>query len=124
MFLVDGGGGSVPTGPTYSGTQSLRIEPAAIPGALEAFREAYDRVTRKVSELGGLPITQWAGDPVSGETAKLFGERTNGGGSDSAYECLLGYQRQLANAIESLELTEQAYIQTEGTNSERWGTYA
>ncbi|WP_084735117.1 hypothetical protein [Actinophytocola xinjiangensis] len=129
MFLVDGGvggtvGGSIPKEPTYTGTQQLRIEPSAIPGALAAFREAYDRVTRKVSELGGLPITRWAGDPVSAETAKLFGDRTNGGGADSALECLLGYQRQLENAIDSLERTEQAYLETEGTNTERWGNYA
>lgn len=125
MFLVDGGGGgSAPKGPTFTGTQRLSIEPSAIPGALAAFREAHDRVSRKVNELGGLPIQRWAGDPVSGETAKLFGDRTNGGGSDSGYACLLGYQQQLANAIDSLERTEQAYLETEGTNTERWGMYA
>ena len=123
MFLIDGGGGSVPTGPTFTGTQSLRIEPSAIPGALAAFREAYDRVSRKVSELSGLPVREWAYDPVSGETATQFVERTNGGGADSAYQCLLGYQEQLANAIESLESTQQAYLETEGTNTERWGKY-
>lgn len=124
MFLHDGGGGSAPAGPTFTGQQRLRIEPSAIPGALAAFREAYDRVSRKVNELGGLHPTRWAGDPVSAETAKLFGDRTNGSGSDSAYECLLGYQRQLANAIDSLERTEAAYLATEGTNTERWGSYA
>lgn len=124
MFLIDGGGGgSVPTGPTYTGTQRLRIDPSAIPGALAAFREAHDRVSRKVSELSGLPIREWAYDPVSGETATQFVERTNGGGADSAYQCLLGYQEQLANAIESLESTQQAYLETEGTNTERWGKY-
>lgn len=127
MFINDGGGGgtaSVPDGPTFTGEQRLSIEPSAIPGALAAFREAHEAVTRKVNELGGLPVTKWAGDPVSGETAKLFGDRTNGGGSDSAYECLLGYQEQLANAIDSLERTEKAYLATEGTNTERWGSYA
>jgi hypothetical protein len=123
VFLNDGGGGSVPAGPTFTGTQSLRIEPSAIPGALAAFRAAHDRVTRKVSELSGLPVSSWAGDPVSGETATQFGQRTNGGGSDSAYQCLLGYQEQLANAIGSLERTRQAYLETEGTNTECWGKY-
>jgi hypothetical protein len=124
VFLHDGGGGAAPAGPTYSGTQSLRIEPSAIPEALRAFREAHDRVSRKVNELSGLPISRWAGDPVSAETAKLFGERTNGGGAESAYECLLGYQRQLENAIDSLERTEKAYLATEGTNAAHWGRYA
>ena len=123
MFLRDGGGGPVSPGPTFTGTQQLRIEPSAIPGALAAFREAYDRVSRKVNELSGLPVNEWAGDPVSSETATQFGQRTNGGGADSAYECLLGYQKQLANAIESLELSEQQYLATEGTNSARWGIY-
>lgn len=125
MYLLhDGGGGAAPpAGPTFTGTQTLRIEPSAIPEALAAFREAHDRVSRKVSELAGLPVTDWARDPVSGETATEFTERTNGGGADSAYQCLLGYQEQLANAIESLELSEQQYLATEGTNSARWGKY-
>ncbi|HEX2133447.1 MAG TPA: hypothetical protein VHH15_18010 [Actinophytocola sp.] len=123
MFLRDGGGGAVSPGPTFTGSQRLRIEPSAIPEALAAFRDAHDRVSRKVNELSGLPVNDWAGDPVSNETAAQFGQRTNGGGSDSAYECLLGYQKQLANAIESLELSEQQYLATEGTNSARWGIY-
>lgn len=123
MFLDEGGGGSVPAGPTFTGTQQLRIEPSAIPGALKAFQEAHERVTRKVNELSGLPVQNWAGDPVSGETATQFVQRTNGGGTDSAYQCLLGYQEQLANAIDSLERTRDAYLAVEGTNTERWGKY-
>lgn len=123
MFVHDGGGGSVPAGPTFTGTQSLRIEPSAIPGALAAFREAHERVTLKVNELAGLPVNDWAGDPVSGETAVQFGQRTNGGGTDSAYQCLLGYQQQLFNAIESLEGSQQQYLAMEGTNTARWGKY-
>jgi hypothetical protein len=126
VFVTDGGGGSapaVPAGPSFTGTQRLRIEPSAIPQALAAFRDAHDRVSQKVDELAGLPVEEWAGDPVSGETATQFGERTNGGGADSAYQCLLGYREQLANAIESLELSQQQYLATEGTNTARWGKY-
>lgn len=124
MYLADGGGGSASSGPTYTGTQRLNIEPSAIPGALKAFTDAHDRVSRKVRELRGLPIREWAADPVSGETAVQFTERTNGGGEDSAIACLTGYQKQLQAAIDSLQSAHDTYLAVEGTNTERWGTYA
>lgn len=123
MFVSDGGGGAAPAGPTFTGTQRLHIEPASIPQALSAFREAHDRITRKVEELGGLPVNNWAGDPVSGETAKQFTERTNGGGGDSAMACLTGYQKQLEAAMDSLEKSQAEYLAIEGTNTARWGKY-
>ena len=36
------------SGPSYAGTQTLNIDPSAIPGALAAFRAAQERVARKV----------------------------------------------------------------------------
>ncbi|HWM06294.1 MAG TPA: hypothetical protein VNP92_28455 [Actinophytocola sp.] len=123
MYLIDGGGGgAVPAGPTFTGTQSLRIEPSAIPEALAAFKEAHDRVSRKVQQLGSLECRDWAGDPVSGETAVQFGQRTNGG-ADSAMACLTGYQQQLENAIKSLQDAHDDYLAIEGTNTARWGKY-
>jgi hypothetical protein len=123
VFVSDGGGGAAPAGPTFTGTQRLSIEPSSIPQALSAFREAHDRITRKVAELGGLPINNWAGDPVSGETAKQFTERTNGAGADSAMAALTGYQKQLEAAIDSLEKSNAEYLAIEGTNTARWGKY-
>ncbi|MPZ80590.1 MAG: hypothetical protein GEV28_09400 [Actinophytocola sp.] len=124
MYVADGGVGAAPAAePTFSGTQRLRIEPHAIPEALAAFREAHDRVARKVRELGSLPVRDWAGDPVSGETATQFTERTNGAGADSAMACLTGYQEQLHNAIESLKSAQADYLEIEGTNTARWGKY-
>jgi hypothetical protein len=123
VFVSDGGGGAAPAGPTFTGTQRLRIEPESIPHALSAFREAHDRITRKVEELSGLPVNDWAGDPVSGETAKQFTQRTNGGGADSAMACLTGYQKQLEAAIDSLEKSHAEYLAIEGTNTARWGHY-
>ena len=121
MFLSDGGGGSVAPAPDFSGTQTLRIEPSAIPDALAAFRAAYDRVEAKVRELSGLEVPDWARDPVSGEAANEFVARTNGGGADSAIACLQGYQEQLRGAIESLETAQEGYLRTEGTNTAMWG---
>ncbi|MFC4858864.1 transcriptional regulator [Actinophytocola glycyrrhizae] len=124
MFLADGGGGGrvTPT-PTFTGTQTLHIEPSAIPEALKAFTDAYDRVSRKVRDLAALPIHKWAGDPVSGETAEQFAERTNAGGAESAYACLTGYQKQLKAAIDSLTSAQEDYLRTEGTNTALWGKY-
>jgi hypothetical protein len=123
VFLADGGVGAAPAGPTFTGTQRLRIEPSSIPEALKAFREAFDRITTKVTELRAVQVSNWAGDPVSGETAKQFTQRTNGGGADSAIACLTGYQEQLQRAIRSLEETNAQYLAVEGTNTELWGKY-
>ncbi len=121
MYLADGGGGSATAGPAFTGTQRLHIEPSAIPEALTAFTDAYDRVSRKVRELSGLPVRQWAGDPVSSETRTQFAQRTNTGGADSAFACLVGYQKQLKAAIDSLKSAHDDYMRIEGTNTARWG---
>jgi len=123
VYLIDGGGSGPVAEPTFTGTQSLSIEPSSIPAALVAFKEAHERLSKKVEQLGGLPIVQWAADPVSSETVTEFSERSNGGGQDSAIACLMGYERQLARAIDSLQSAHDSYLATEGTNSERWGKY-
>jgi hypothetical protein len=123
VYLADGGGGSAAATPAFTGTQRLHIEPSAIPEALKAFKDAADRVQTKVQDLRGLPIRDWAGDPVSGETAVQFAERSNTGGADSAIACLAGYQKQLQAAIESLQGAHDSYLRIEGTNTALWGKY-
>lgn len=124
MYLADGGGGgtSAPT-PQFTGTQTLHVEPSAIPEALKAFQDAHERVSAKIRELGQLPIRDWAGDPVSGETAVQFQHRSNQGGADSALACLQGYQAQLKAAIDSLQAAHDQYVLTEGDNAAQWGKY-
>jgi hypothetical protein len=121
--FLDGDGGSTSAQPSYSGTQTLRIEPSAIPAALAAFTEAHRRVTAKVNELGGLDIRPWAQDEVSNVTAKQFTERSQGGSAESAMECLAGYQLQLENAIKALEESQARYQAMEGDNAATWGKY-
>lgn len=124
MFLADGGGGSsAPVGPSYSGTQTLKVEPASIPGALAAFRDAQFRVSERLSELRGLQVRKWAGDPVSEETAQQFAERTNGGEAESALACLTGYEKQLMAACDALQRSYDAYMLVEGDNTARWGKH-
>jgi hypothetical protein len=120
VFLADGGGGGASSAPSYAGTQTLSLEPSAIPAALNAFRAALARVERKVADLDGMTVAPWAGDPASRETAVQFAERSYGGG-DSAYQCLTGYRDQLRNAAEALEQAQAAYIAMEGENSALWG---
>lgn len=121
MFHTDGGGGGT-SAPSYSGTQTLQIEPSAIPGALKAFQRAHDRVDQKVKELSGIDIRPWAGDEVSSETASQFEERSLGGG-ESAYQVLVGYRDQLQRARDSLQRAFEAYTAMEGDNSALWGVY-
>lgn len=123
MYLADGGGGGTSPEPSYSGPQTLNIEPHAIPAALAAFRVAHDKVTKKVEQLRGLQILPWAGDEVSRETAVQFAERSTGGDAESAIACLLGYEKQLRAACESLEGARALYTQMEGENSALWGKY-
>ena len=124
MYLADAGGGgtSTPT-PQFTGTQTLHIEPSAIPDALKAFQDAHDRVAEKVRALKQLPIREWAGDPVSNETAQQFQKRSNRGGADSALACLEGYQAQLKAAIDSLQSAHDDYLRVEGDNTAQWGKY-
>ena len=123
-MFIDGDGGSSYAEPTFSGPQTLRVEPAAIPGALAAFTEAHDRVKAKVDELNGLTIQPWAADGVSHETASQFQERSQGGGANSAIECLTGYLRQLEGACTALADSQKRYHLTEDENTARWTQYA
>jgi hypothetical protein len=123
VYMADGGGGGAPAGPTFTGAQRLHIEPSAIPEALKVFTQAYERVSSEVRALEHLPIKDWAGDPVSGETAVQFAQRSNTGGADSAITCLMGYQKQLESAIKALKGARDNYVRIEGDNAALWGRH-
>ena len=123
-MFIDGDGGSSSVEPTFSGPQKLRIEGSAIPQALAAFTAAYDRVEAKVKELNGLHIGPWAGDSVSSETANQFQERSQGGGTNSAMQCLTGYLKQLESACTALADSQKRYDMTEDENTVRWSQHA
>lgn len=123
MFLADGGGGSSTPTPQFTGTQTLNIDPSAIPAALKAFRAAHVRVAKRVTELSGLQIPDWAGDPVSSETAVQFQQRSTSSSADSAKACLEGYEKQLKAAIDSLQKSHDEYMLKEGDNAALWGKH-
>jgi hypothetical protein len=118
VFIEGDGGGSVE--PTFSGPQTLRVEGDSIPKALAAFTKAYDRVKAKVDALHNLQIQPWAADGVSHETATQFQERSQGGGANSAIQCLTGYMQQLEAACHALADSQKRYNMTEDENTLRW----
>ena len=122
MFLP-GDGGFAPSEPSYSGQQTLRVDPSAIPGALAAFTAAHERVSKKVKELTALPIHPWANDEISTKTAIEFTQRSKGGGANAALECLRGYEQQLDAACTALRNSQEQYQRMEGDNSALWGIY-
>ena len=119
-MFIEGDGGSIRQEPTFSGPQTLQIEGDAIPRALAAFTKAHDQVKAKVDQLHGLDIRPWAGDGVSRETAQQFQQRSQGGGADSAIQCLTGYLRQLEGACHALAESQKRYNMTEDANTLRW----
>ncbi|HEV8560878.1 MAG TPA: hypothetical protein VGR06_31505 [Actinophytocola sp.] len=118
MFLADGGGGSTSSSQNLTGNETLFIEWSAIPAALTAFRSARDRVQHKVDELNGLDFPAWAHDPVSGETATQFAERS-ASGADSAAQVLFQYHHMLNQVTEALEQTQRGYGLMDGDNTAR-----
>jgi hypothetical protein len=119
VFIADGGGGGTSPTPSYSGTQqTLSLDLAAIPAALEAFRVARERVKNKLKELGSLDIRPWAGDEVSRLTAVQFAQRSYSG-AESAFDCLRGYYQQLDNVVVSLENAQREYLGMDSDNQIR-----
>lgn len=103
---------------TYSGTQALQVDPASVADALTIFDRANEQVKARISELQGTHAIDWAGDPVSAETATKFNQRSTGYGSDSALLALTGYQRQLQAAVETLQKAKETYQANDATAEE------
>jgi hypothetical protein len=123
VFLADGGEGGASSEPSFSGTQTLRIEPNAIPDALKAFQQARDRVGQMLRGLDGLDIQPWAHDEVSKETAHQFAKRSTGGGADSARQCLTGYYDQLDRACLAMNGAHKDYREMDTDNSSFWAEH-
>jgi hypothetical protein len=119
VYLADGGGGSVsPT--TATGPQTLKVDPPAIPGARDAFLAAAQEIDELVSRLNGMTTPPWAADPVSRETAHRFEAGAGDRGTQPAIEALSKYGRELRASGEALHQAYVAYVENEGTNTERW----
>lgn len=109
----------VPGLPGSSG--SMRVEPAAIPGLVNALQSSLDEVGKQIEHaITELRIRPWAGDPISSTAAEQFNERSVGGDQD-ALTALCGYRDQLQSAAESLQLASQSYQDTDDVNAARLG---
>jgi hypothetical protein len=119
MLPADSGGSA----PAPVSTQTLQVEPSSIPGARDAFLAAADQIDALVAHLGRLVTPAWAGDPVSGETAKQFDSGSAGAGDmgqSAALEQLTAYGKQLRASGESLDSAYNHYVEVEGHNTARW----
>lgn len=106
-----------------SGPQKLKVDPSAIPDARKLFQKAMaDLQTQLNSAAGDLRARNWAGDPVSSETAEKFNTHTFDG-AGAALQALNGYYNQLKAAHDALFRSEQEYTRVEGDNSALWGRY-
>ncbi|MFT7835049.1 transcriptional regulator [Saccharothrix sp. BKS2] len=124
MFIDGGGGGgSAQTTPDYSGTQQkLSIEPSAIPGARQVFANALEALDAQLRDAqGALHARNWAGDPVSRETAEKFNQDTFESGDSAALNAILAYREQLRGVVEQLTTIEADYRRVEGDNAASWG---
>jgi hypothetical protein len=124
VFIADGGGGgSARTTPDYSGTQQrLSIEPSAIPGARKVFTDALDRLETQLADAkAALRARDWAGDPVSRETADKFNQDTFEAGDAAALSAIEAYRDQLKGVVEQLTAIEADYRRVEGDNVASWG---
>ncbi|MBP2474664.1 hypothetical protein JOF53_003536 [Crossiella equi] len=100
------------------GPSRLRVEQASIPGMRKAFQGALDKLTPQIGHARtDLRMRPWAGDPVSGEAAEKFNERSMDGG-EAALSALEGYQRQLQTAVRALQDVEYEYRGTEAGNTD------
>lgn len=98
---------------------SVRVEPAAIPGLVNALQSSLDEVGVQIEHaITELRIRPWAGDPVSSTAAEQFNQRSVGGDQD-ALTALCGYRDQLQSAAESLALAAQSYQDTDDVNAAR-----
>ncbi|WP_037265832.1 hypothetical protein [Kibdelosporangium aridum] len=98
----------------------MRVNPAAIPGARDAFHEASRQIKELVKKLSELPTPNWAGDPVSKITAVRFDAGDGSTGRRAAIETLAKYANELQNSGDALQAAHDHYVRVEGVNSERW----
>jgi hypothetical protein len=103
-----------------SAPHKLKIEPSAIPDAINVFEQALDQLSVKLG-YGEDQFKQptWAGDHVSQATAQKFNDRAHTD-PNSAMAVLSGYRAQLQGVVDNLKALQQSYQQTEGNNAALW----
>ena len=100
---------------------SVRVEPAAIPGLVNALQSSLDEVGVQIEHaITELRIRPWAGDPVSSTAAEQFNQRSVGGDQD-ALTALCGYRDQLQAAAESLQRANRQYQRIDGDSASTIG---
>jgi hypothetical protein len=90
-------------------TDSLKVDPEAVPALRSAFADALSRVDEQLRLANQeLRITAWAKDPVSQDAAVVFNERSVDTAA-SAIDSLRAYRDQLSVAVANLDKTAEQY---------------
>jgi hypothetical protein len=116
VFIADGGGGSANPLPSYSGsTQTLRVEPEAIPEVRRVFLEARQKLADQLQRAEqALRARNWAADPVSKDTAEKFNQDTFEAGDQAAIAALTGYLAELDKVVSQLDVIDAGYRGLDG----------
>lgn len=103
--------------PEAAQSESMRIEPSAIPGLVAALQSSLDAVGVQIGHaITELRIQPWAGDPVSTGAAEQFNEHSVGG-DQAALDALCGYRDRLQSAAEALQRANTQYQDSDETGA-------
>jgi hypothetical protein len=115
-----GSGGRV-TIPSPTGQATLRVDRESLPYLRRVFNGAMSKLDQQIElAMTSVRVSPWAGDPVSGNAATDFNNRSVDDG-DSALNVLRAYQQRLKSASDALEQVAREYRIVESNNSASFG---
>ena len=113
-------GGRV-TIPSPSGHATLRVDRESLPRLRQVFDGAMSKLDQQIElAMTGVRVSPWAGDPVSGNAATDFNNRSVDD-PDSALNVLRAYQQRLKSASDALTQVAEEYRIVESTNAASFG---
>jgi hypothetical protein len=107
--------------PAPNGNATLRVDRESLPHLRKVFDGAMSKLDQQIElAMTGVRVSPWAGDPVSGNAATDFNNRSVDDG-DSALNVLRAYQQRLKSASDALEQVAREYRIVESNNSASFG---
>jgi len=100
---------------------TLRVDRESLPHLRKVFDGAMSKLDQQIElAMTGVRVSPWAGDPVSGNAATDFNNRSVDDG-DSALNVLRAYQQRLKSASDALDQVAREYRIVESNNSAAFG---
>jgi hypothetical protein len=107
--------------PGPKGHATLRVDRESLPHLRKVFDGAMSKLDQQIElAMTGVRVSPWAGDPVSGNAATDFNNRSVDDG-DSALNALRAYQQRLKAASDALAQVAREYKIVESNNSASFG---